>query len=60
MRTPEGATTSDHVDLMMLLFAGVYAVLAVGSIVVLVRMFKKNPIEREIEDRHSEKGGDIL
>ncbi len=60
MRKPEGATTSDHVDLMLLLFAGVYAVLAVGSIVVLVRMFKKNPIEREIEDRHSEKGGDIL
>jgi len=28
--------------------------------VVLVRMFKKNPIEREIEDRHSEKGGDFL
>jgi len=26
----------------------------------LVRMFKKNPIEQEIEDRHSEKGGDIL
>jgi len=26
----------------------------------LVRMFKKNPIEREIEDRHSEKGGDFL
>jgi len=25
-----------------------------------VRMFKKNPIEREIEDRHSEKGGDFL
>jgi len=60
MRTPEGATTSDHVDLMMLLFTGVYAVLAIGSIVVLVRMFKKNPIEREIEDRHSEKGGDFL
>ncbi len=60
MRTPEGATTSDHVDLMMLLFSGVYAVLGIGSIVVLIRMFKKNPIEREIEDRHSEKGGDIL
>ncbi len=60
MRTPEGATTSDHVDLMMLLFTGVYAVLGIGSMVVLIRMFKKNPIEREIEDRHADKGGDIL
>ncbi|MBG9454201.1 cytochrome D ubiquinol oxidase subunit I [Lysinibacillus sphaericus] len=60
MRTPEGATTSNHVDLMLVLFAGVYIVLGIGSIVVLVRMFKKNPIEREIEDRHDEKGGDIL
>lgn len=60
MRTAEGATTSDHVDLMMLLFTAVYAVLGIGSTVVLVRMFKKNPIEREIEDRHSEKGGDII
>ena len=60
MRTSEGATTSDHVDLMLLLFAGVYAVLGVGSVVVLTRMFKKNPIEREIEDRQSEKGGDIV
>ncbi|MFJ7669257.1 cytochrome ubiquinol oxidase subunit I [Lysinibacillus sp. NPDC097195] len=60
MRTSEGATTSDHVDLMMLLFTAVYAVLGIGSTVVLVRMFKKNPIEREIEDRHTEKGGDII
>lgn len=60
MRTAEGATTSDHVDLMMLLFTGVYAVLGIGSTVVLVRMFKKNPIEQEIEDRHTEKGGDII
>lgn len=60
MRTSEGATTSDHVDLMLLLFAGVYFVLGVGSVIVLTRMFKKNPIEREIEDRQSEKGGDIV
>ncbi|MEG0259244.1 MAG: cytochrome ubiquinol oxidase subunit I [Lysinibacillus sp.] len=60
MRTAEGATTSNHVDLMLVLFAGVYLVLGAGSVVVLIRMFKKNPIEQEIEDRHSEKGGDIL
>lgn len=60
MRTAEGATTSGQVDLMFLLFCGVYLVLGVGSMVVLVRMFKKNPIEREIADRQAEKGGDIL
>ena len=60
MRVEDAATTSPHVDVMLILFAGLYLVLGVGSIVVLTRMFRKNPVEQEIEDRHTEKGGDIL
>lgn len=60
MRTSEAATTSGHVDTMLVLFALLYLILGVGSVVVLRRMFKKNPVEREIEDREMEKGGDVL
>lgn len=60
MRVEDAATTSPHVDIMLILFAGLYLVLGIGSIVVLTRMFRKNPVEQEIEDRHVEKGGDIL
>ncbi|WP_277586334.1 cytochrome ubiquinol oxidase subunit I [Psychrobacillus antarcticus] len=60
MRVEDAATTNPHVDIMLILFAGLYLVLGIGSIVVLSRMFKKNPVEQEIEDRHAEKGGDIL
>lgn len=60
MRVEDAATTSPHVDIMLILFAGLYLVLGVGSIVVLTRMFRKNPVEQEIEDRHAEKGSDIL
>lgn len=54
MRTAEGATTSNHVDLMLLLFCGLYLILGVGSVVVLVRMFRMNPVERELMDRKGE------
>lgn len=57
MRTPEGATTSDHVDLMLILFSLLYLVLGIGTIVVMTRMFKKYPVEKELEDRTLEKGG---
>lgn len=60
MRVEDAATTSPHVDIMLILFAGLYLVLGVGSMVVLSRMFRKNPVEQEIEDRHAEKGGDML
>lgn len=60
MKTAEGATTSDSVDLMLVLFAGLYLILGIGSIVVLTRMFKNNPIEQEIEDRRIDKGGSDL
>ncbi|MBB4825528.1 cytochrome d ubiquinol oxidase subunit I [Sporosarcina luteola] len=59
MRVEEAATTSGHVDLMLILFCLLYLVLGTGSVVVLRRMFRKNPVERELEDRHAERGGDV-
>ena len=56
----EAATTSGHVDTMLILFCLLYIVLGIGVIVVLRRMFRNNPVEREIEDREMEKGGDVL
>ncbi|BAQ08793.1 cytochrome ubiquinol oxidase subunit I [Sporosarcina sp. FSL W7-1349] len=60
MRVSEAATSSNHVDTMLWLFALLYLILGIGSIVVLTRMFRKNPVEKEIEDRQMEKGGDML
>ncbi len=60
MRVEDAATTSGQVDLMLVLFAGLYLILGVGSVVVLRRMFKRNPVEQEIEDRRKEQGGDVL
>lgn len=57
MRTPEGATTSDYVDQMLILFALIYIVLGIGTIVVMIRMFRKNPVERELKDREALQGG---
>jgi cytochrome bd ubiquinol oxidase subunit I len=56
MRTKEAATSSGQVDLMLLLFSGLYLVLGIGSVVVLSRMFRRNTIEQELADRASEKG----
>lgn len=60
MRTKDAATTSGQVDLMLLLFAGLYIILGIGSVVVLARMFRKNTVEQELEDRASERAGDML
>lgn len=59
LRTKDAATTSGHVDTMLLLFACLYLILGVGSVVVLIRMFRKNSVEQELADRASEKAGDI-
>ncbi|SET50124.1 cytochrome d ubiquinol oxidase subunit I [Salinibacillus kushneri] len=58
LRTSEAATTNQNVDLMLLLFAGLYFILGVGTIVVLARLFRNNPVEQELKDREAEKGGD--
>ncbi|MEH7253215.1 cytochrome ubiquinol oxidase subunit I, partial [Neobacillus niacini] len=58
MRTKEAATTSGQVDLMLLLFAGLYLILGIGSIVVLMRMFRKNTVEQELSDRAAQRSGE--
>lgn len=59
MKVEDAATSSQHVDVMLMLFAGLYIILGIGTVVVLTRMFRKNPVEQELKDRHMEKGGDI-
>jgi cytochrome bd ubiquinol oxidase subunit I len=59
MKVEDAATTSGQVDLMLLLFAGLYLVLAIGSTVVLTRMFRKNTVEQELSDRELEKEGEF-
>lgn len=57
MRTIDAATTSEYVDMMLILFSLLYLILGIGTIVVMTRMFKKYPVEKELEDRMMEKGG---
>ena len=56
-RTEDAATTSGQVDTMLLLFAGLYLILGIGSAVVLIRMFRNNPVEQELADRTAEEEG---
>ncbi|MGM8214555.1 cytochrome ubiquinol oxidase subunit I [Bacillaceae bacterium W0354] len=55
MKVPEGATSADYVDTMLVLFAALYLVLAIASTIVLTRMFKKNPVERELAEYAAER-----
>ncbi|MDX8047494.1 cytochrome ubiquinol oxidase subunit I [Gracilibacillus sp. S3-1-1] len=50
LRTEHAATTSNQVDLMLYLFIGLYTVLGIASVIVLTRMFKNNPVEKELLD----------
>lgn len=59
LKVEDAATTSGQVDLMLLLFAGLYLILAIGSTVVLTRMFRKNTVEQELADREMEKEGEF-
>lgn len=56
MKTADAATTSGQVDLMIILFAGLYIILGIGTVVVLTRMYKRNPVEKELADRKAKKG----
>nr|WP_026286319.1 cytochrome ubiquinol oxidase subunit I [Salsuginibacillus kocurii] len=56
MRTPEGATTADHVDSMLYMFIGLYTVLGVSASLVLRKMFRNNPVAHELERRGMDKG----
>lgn len=54
MRTEQGATTATGVEWLFIAFAVVYFILGIGSMIVLRRMFKNNPVEKELALR---KGG---
>lgn len=49
MTVEEAATSNKHVGLMSILFLLLYIVLGIGTIVVLRRIFKDNPVEKELE-----------
>jgi cytochrome d ubiquinol oxidase subunit I len=48
MKTSEGATTSDHVGLMLIMFSLLYIILAITTIKVLRKLFNNYPAEAEI------------
>ncbi|MFB9278075.1 cytochrome ubiquinol oxidase subunit I [Cohnella cellulosilytica] len=50
MKTGEGATTSEHVDLMLVLFCSLYLMLGLTVVRVLSRMFANRPPEAELND----------
>ncbi|KOP82642.1 cytochrome ubiquinol oxidase subunit I [Cytobacillus solani] len=59
LKTKDAATSSGQVDTMLLLFAGLYIILGIGSNIVLSRMFRKNTIEQELADRELEEAGEL-
>jgi cytochrome d ubiquinol oxidase subunit I len=48
MKTHEGATTSTHVDLMLVLFCLLYIVLGFTAIKVLSKLFKNSDVHEEL------------
>ncbi|MER1985124.1 MAG: cytochrome ubiquinol oxidase subunit I [Solibacillus sp.] len=51
MRTEEGATTATGVNYLFIAFAIVYLILGIGCAVVMHRMFKRNPVTKELATR---------
>ncbi|WP_028389813.1 cytochrome ubiquinol oxidase subunit I [Bacillus cihuensis] len=49
MRTAEAATTSNHVDTMLILFILLYVILAISIVIVLKRVFKASPLEKDLK-----------
>ncbi|MFN4214846.1 MULTISPECIES: cytochrome ubiquinol oxidase subunit I [Exiguobacterium] len=58
MRTSEAATTSANVGWMLVAFAILYAVLGVVTVLVLTRLFKDNPVGKEL--KQSEHRGEAM
>ncbi|GEN45584.1 cytochrome ubiquinol oxidase subunit I [Alkalibacillus haloalkaliphilus] len=54
MTVQEAATQSNYVGHMFFLFAGLYLILGIGVAVVLRKVFKNHPVEKEL----AEQGGD--
>lgn len=59
MKTSAGATTADYVDILLICFIVLYALLAIVSTIVLRKMFKNNPVEQEIERMNSTREVDL-
>ncbi|GGA31616.1 cytochrome ubiquinol oxidase subunit I [Kroppenstedtia guangzhouensis] len=53
MKVNEAATTADHVGLLLGVFSVVFAALAVIACTVLIRMFKHQHPEKELEQRQT-------
>ncbi|MGE6258585.1 cytochrome ubiquinol oxidase subunit I [Heyndrickxia sporothermodurans] len=53
MKVAEAATTGNGVGMAFVLFALLYLVLGVICTIVLIKMFKTNPAEEELNDRFS-------
>lgn len=58
MRTSEGATTSGNVGYMLIAFAILYAILGVLTVVILTRLFRDNPVSKEL--KQSEHRGESM
>ncbi|WP_405103439.1 cytochrome ubiquinol oxidase subunit I [Oceanobacillus sp. FSL H7-0719] len=58
MTVSEAATTSNHVGLMFVLFATLYLILGIGTIVVLRKIFINNPVENELAKIQAKQGGE--
>ena len=56
MRTEDAATAASGVEFLFIVFSFVYLVLGVGSAVVLHRMFKNNPVDKELAGRQEGEG----
>ncbi|CEH30167.1 cytochrome D ubiquinol oxidase subunit I [Aneurinibacillus migulanus] len=59
MKTSAGATTADYVDILLICFIILYALLAIVSTIVLRKMFKNNPVEQEVERMNSTREVDL-
>ncbi|MCM3739637.1 cytochrome ubiquinol oxidase subunit I [Oceanobacillus luteolus] len=57
MTVDQAATSSDYVGHMFVLFAILYAILMIGTLVILRKIFANNPVEKELAKLDAEKGG---
>lgn len=57
MKTFQGATRSEHVGLMLILFVLLYVVLGFTCVKVLGKMFRRYPAERELADTGNLRSG---
>lgn len=56
MKTAQGATTSEHVGLMLILFGILYVILGFTCVKVLSKLFRNYPAEQEITESGMEGG----